>query len=228
MYRSDPAPPSLDSSISSVFIVGFVALFVMGCIPLPFASPPVRVSGTFGGGSSGLSAGTPASGQLRGRAVGRVGLSPLSFWKEQTHRVIDPEIGAVFEGLLGAPKGDAPDAGGYIGVAWRMWQERSGSGGQRLYLRGTGDFMQRNPEGMLGGGGSLSIGYEYTGFFSGPLGDNMNSLPAFIGGGYGEGGIGVELAGAGRSYGDVAIWQVTAGLTVRIPAVAGLLLLPIK
>jgi len=86
--------------------------------------------------------------------------------------------------------------------------------------------MQRNPEGVLGGGGSLSIGYEYTGFTSGAVVD-VKKLPAFFGAAYGEGGIGVELAGAGRVYGDVAIWQVTFGLTVRIPAIAGIALLPL-
>lgn len=218
---------SLGRTTLDVALLGFVGVFMTACIPLPVAAPPVRLSGTFGGGSSGLSAGTPASGQTRGRAVGRLGLSPLSFTKDFTHRVVDPEIGMVFEGLLDPPAEDVPDLGGYIGVAWRVWQQRSGRGGQRLSLRGTGDLMSLRPGDVIGGGGSFAVGWEYTDFFSAAVADNASSLPAFMGYAYGEGGIGFELEGAGRSYGDIAVWQVTIGMTVRVPAFVGILLLPL-
>lgn len=212
---------------ANAFVMASVFASAQGCIPVPVVAPPVRVSGTFGGGSSGLSSGTKGAGDLRGRAVGRVGLSPMSFWKEHTRRVIDPEIGVVFEGLLSPPKGDSPDVGGYLGVAWRVWQDRGNSGAQRVFVRATGDLMARYPANDIGGGGSVSVGWEYTDFAAAAVADSSQGLPAFFGYAYGEGGIGVELTGAGRNYGEVAVWQVTAGLTVRIPAVVGVLLVPL-
>lgn len=223
-----PKPFFMSARLSSS--VGFIGLslfgvFATGCIPLPFASPPVRFSGAIGGGSSGLASGAGA-GDLRGRAAGRLGLSPLSWSKGLLKRPVDPEFGMLFEGLTHPPANDLPDLGGYLGLAWNAWQDRSGSGGQRVFLRGTADLVWRRPDINLGGGGSFSVGWEYSDFVSEAVSSTSN-LPAFIGYAFGEGGVGFELTGAARTFDQAPVWQVTVGMFFRIPALAGILLVPI-
>lgn len=141
-------------------------------------------------------------------------------------RSFDPELGMVFDGLMRRPASDATDLGGYLGVAWNAWQDRSGSGGQRVFLRGTADLLWRQPDNNIGGGGSFSVGWEYSDFVSSSVASTSN-LPAFVGYAYGEGGVGFELTGAGRAFDQAPVWQVTLGMFLRIPAVAGVLIVPI-
>lgn len=193
-------------------------------------TPPIHVTAGFGTGTTGVSPTSGIPDNPRGRAIGRLGFSPLPLMKKQGRRIVDPEIGVLFEGAFEPPPGDTSDIGGYLGVGWRMWRSPripKSTGMHAFYLRGTADLISRRPGVTIGGGGSLSLGWEFTGFAESAITDNNVRLPAFFGYAYGEGGIGVELAGAGRSFGDATAWQVTFGLTFRIPAVIGLMLLPL-
>ena len=206
-------------------VVAVVAFGLAGCMPLPFASPPLRASFNVG----------PSGGfqQLDGKVDdgvvaslgGRFGLHPLGAVRSLRERPADVGIGYLIETTV-TPNIDGPTAHGpYIEVAAHPWQARQPKPGRlsRLAVFATGDVLFATRHGgFLSGGGTLGVGFEWGKWVADPFVEvDEDSLDAVLGYAEGEASIGVQLATGFRMQQGLPWWLVTVGLTVRLPASAG-------
>ncbi len=180
------------------------------CIPLPYATPPATLS-VQGGGSE-------AAG---GVFAFRAGVAPAGLLEPLVGRPWDAELGYTLE-----TSREYVRQGGYL--LGRFWPVRGLDAPQALR------FGAQAGASLFAGGAGAQAGlvFEFASFVSGPHtslddADADHSDGAYVGAHLGEAGIGVTVDGAWRQVGGLQEWLVLAGLTFRLPAAAGLLLVPL-
>ena len=207
-----------------------------GCVPLPFASPPLHL--TLEGGVAGGRMPLPSreasrrrAAQARGQSdllVARVGVHPLQFLDEP-ERWLDVGLGYVHERLLSRPFRGPSLNGGYLvvgGIPWSgpMWPSWSA----RLSLQVGGDLLMTDdpPSSAaraLTWGLTASAILELVNFSDGPLPEPAGESAALVGGYcYGETAFGIVLSGGYRQAGQANHGFFTAGVSLRLPASFGL------
>ena len=216
----------MGTNIGGAFI-GLVVLSMAsgGCMPLPFASPPMK--GSFNVGPAGGYA------SLAGRSEpepapslsGRFGLHPLGAVRSLRNRFADVGLGYLFENTFTSLV-DGPTAHGpYLEVAVHPWQAYDDATARlsRLAVFATGEalFSTRHGE-LLSGGAVMGIGFDWGQWVADPfLESDENTLDTVIGYAQVEATIGLQLSAGVRVQRDVPWWLVTIGFTFRLPASAG-------
>ncbi len=189
-----------------------VAALVAGCLPLPYATPPARVS-VGGGGAS----------ERGGLFVLRAGVAPQQVIESTLGRAWDVEAGYAFE----AAEGDRRH-GGFLTGRW--WPTRGLDAPQalRFGVEGGGSLFD------AGAGAHAGLAFELARFVSGPhtsLDDEPDTMEEaeteFIGAHHGELAVGVGLDAAWRRLDGRDEWLALALLTIRLPATFGLALVPL-
>lgn len=210
-----------------------------GCVVIPYVVPPVRVQGQGGLALGGVYP-TPGANVAQYRNVTgtsniRVGAFPLGLFENLIDRPFDLGAGFLHERLLLSSHSGQRDRelnGAFIeGHYWlhssvnRLSAFRYGVVVDVDYLRedsrhgiqeGVGVFTGLSCEWVSNG----------TGIFMGAQGGGGNSEGGIVGGfASGETGIGLVVGGAYRHIGAEPYWTVTAGLSLRLPAAAGLVVI---
>lgn len=197
---------------------------LLGCIPVPYISPPMDMSVQLdprpvvnvGGGESRW----PTALDFR------LGAAPLAVFPALQDRLIDPTAGFVYSWEDPAGNGETR-LGGYGRVAWRAWRRGGTHRFTLLEPRVTGDLTVAERGGGLGGGGSIGLAFRA----GGNTGDEETTVftgsPDGIGVAYGEFGVALAL--------DIGMVATPAGVEERVmlalefraPASAGVVLVPI-
>lgn len=207
----------------------------MGCIALPYATPPVRM--TVGGG-------VPVSNDVspRGTFAFRAGINPQQLVGRPAERAFDLGLGYHFD----TSHGDADLLHGpYAEGSWIFTRHDFDSTQLRLLGSAFGEMMITRSSGFteFGGGGTAMFSVEFAGATVGTIGDGDTGQPngepapaafsetgqdsAIIGVAIGEWAIGAYAAVGARYIGDDFAFLIHGGLAVRLPASIGVLIVPI-
>lgn len=206
-------------------------LLLLGCVPLPYLLPPTDFSAQIDP--------IPVVRTLNGRDVPvgptaidlRAGIVPLSVVPELANRKFDPSVG--FVASFREPSGRSSiDLGGYGRVAYRAWTDSlSGSSFVAVEPRGTIDIVSIAVDDQtdalaLGimAGVALRIGGRCD---TGPDGACFSGGWNTFGVAWGEWGfaLALDLGVEARETGNEG--RLLLGLELRVPAGAGVVLVPI-
>lgn len=188
-------------------------LVCAACVPLPFASPPIKA--TIGGGRYfETRADTP----------------------ESSGNVFDLTVSAQPQQLLGSPLDRAFDIGagyrfqlvehgrlrhgGFVSAALLFALNAGGS--WRATVHAGGDLMFRGS--AIGGGGTAGGGIEFVVETDGEAYSSVSTGTAMYGWMWGEAGIGLDVSGGVFAFEDGPDFTLAASLVLRSPASLGILL----
>ena len=186
-------------------------MVLAACIPLPYASPPARLS--IGGGLAEDPGGVFAL---------RAGVAPQQVFEPALDRAWDVEAGYAFEGAPGARR-----HGGFLSGRWWPVRGLGAPSASRFGVEGGGSVFDSGP------GAHVGVAFEVSRFVRGPHSSLEEDGPddggegAFFGAHYGELAIGVGIDGAWRRVDGRDEWLALGLLTIRLPATVGLMLVPI-
>jgi hypothetical protein len=207
-------------TMRAVFLAATIvsSLGAVGCIALPFATPPVK-------GSLGGRAYIPAltdgdSGLLNFQ----IGVNPLQLFPDYQERRFDFGVGYV---------GNTGDNyyfnGAYLELTGFPWVEKLATGAVARASISAEPTIFVDKYSRTGAGLGGKLGLEFAAFADGPI-DSISPKAGIIGGAFGEGGLGVYFEGFGaRVFDDPApgggttYFSIGGGLSFRLPAAAGLL-----
>jgi hypothetical protein len=211
--------------------LALAAALTSGCM-LPFVSPPVRVTQSFG-----LAAGTlqPTRTSRRERvadvepvAATRIGVHPLQLVRPLSLRRFDFGVGYVFETFTARQLIGRFDKHGVYGEvsAFPLLAMFDDHVGTRIGTTLTGDvlFSDAGFGVELGGGGSLALTMEIFGFAHGggvQADVDLDDGIAGVGGAWGEWSVAMSAYGAYRTLDGAAYSQLGIAVSVRLPASAG-------
>jgi len=203
-----------------------------GCLALPFATPPLSVSGTVGGAFGQV---VPPGSEVQADSpqpviLTRVGLRPLGMIPDFETRRFGFVAG--YEAELFPRELLYPDYtrhGGFLSVTHYPWISEPSPGGwfTRIAINAGGDVLviEGDPD-EVGGGMTFSADLELITYGRGGFAGFQGGR-GIAGGAFGEGGIGLQAAAGVRGIGNARYWIATAGVSFRLPATGGILLVPI-
>ena len=220
-------------------LLAALALPLVGCYALPFASPPLRITNSFAKtfGEQRL----PVDGQLEVDTddwayVFRGAVHPVQLWRSQQHRRFDVGAGYLVEYFLPAGTEEHTKHGPFLELGWFPLVLRGArSGAARLGVHATGELLLQDR--AVGGGAAVGVTFEITNYFHGPLAtssaddDEHEHLHGhrkkgkdgfFVGAGFGEVGVGLGLELAYRRMRDHGYLVLGLNLVIRLPAAAGI------
>ena len=150
----------------------------------------------------------------------RAGFHPLGLIDEHQTRTVDVGAGYAQENVA-RKDGQLFTQGPYLEVAAYPLQGRTGSWTARYGLRTSFDMLVPD-EGWddTGYGGSLALAVELLTYANGAFGANGGG-DAIVGVARGEGGVGAFAGVSHRRFHDDSYWLASAGLSLRVPATAG-------
>lgn len=202
-------------------------LGLTGCLPVPFAVPPIEVSASLGARVAGA-APPPSNWAGIGTSsdtVIRAGAYPGGWSPDWIERRFDLGTGYVAE----FGPGGAFTHGGYGEFRFHPWLEdradTSGPGVWRVALHVTGDVLHSRTAGT-GGGGSFGVSFEGASFVDGSFASADIEGGAFAVA-YGELGYAAGLDFTYRFLPGYSWFGVQIRLRFRMPAAAGLVLVPL-
>jgi len=217
--------------------VGLLATASAGCIPLPFVVPPTEVNVGVGQAMgtvvpSSRVANTDPSLASNSETIvrTRVGTRPLALPRSLSKRRFGFVAGYIFETMPREELSSFTKHGGYVGPTFYPWSSlRFGSGWRaRVGISTLGEVLYEIGDGDVGGGATTTANIELFRHSRGAFaGFDPTDGSGTIGGAYGEFSVGLELSGSYREIGGARYGTISGGLTLRFPAIAGVLLVPI-
>jgi len=198
--------------------VACLGLVVSGCVPLPYAVPPVRGDVGTGFQTETVAGNTSAFAPLF--LTG--GVFPMGLFSRLKERYFDIGFGGVYS--LDATR---QRAGGYVEadavpyqLTFTSWRLRCVAGLQGRYLADLSS-------GQWSWGGAARLTWEWA-TFEAPFDYTDHSKDAIlVGVGQGEFGAGLYLEFATLFLPGTPSYALIAGVSFRLPALAGLALVPI-
>ncbi len=192
---------------------------------MPVAAPPLHSHLTFGtaGGDLLDTHDTLHPADAASWARLRLGINPLQIFEVQRDRAVDFGLGYAWQGAMDAQH-DRPGVHSLYGyVAYHPVHLDLGyDWALRVLVHGALEaaFHAGRSTTDVGGGGTAGATVELVSWTDGPVEDE-DAEPNFIGFAVGEGGVGLTFEAGYHVVGPQAFWSITAGLTVRLPAAAG-------
>jgi len=201
-----------------------------GCIPLPFATPPMRATLTAGGAAGRpVPAAEPTRGVVEPVLTGRFGIYPAQVIEPWRERRFDLGVGYVFELFPDAELSNYTKHGAFIRGTWHPWQptfEPGGNARTRVGLHAIGELLFDERDGDMGAGAALAASFDLIvdgwGDFAAADSDG-----AIIGSYGGEVGVGFEVSVGFRQIGGLRYFTTGIGITITLPASAGVVLVPL-
>lgn len=206
-------------------------LATSGCV-LPFVSPPVRVTQSFG-----LASGTllpdrttrrERVAQLEPVASTRIGVHPMQLAHSLLQRRLDVGVGYAYETFTAEQLGSRFDKHALYGelTAFPFIAMFDTNVGTRVATTLTGDllFGDAGYGVEVGGGGSLALTLEIFGFARGGFAEaDLDPEDGFatVGGVWGEWSVAMSAYGAYRVLDGASYGQAGLSISVRLPASAG-------
>ena len=222
-------------------LVVSVGLLCSGCIVIPYVVPPLKVQGQGGMAVGELYGSDDFQSDEFSSVIGsptvRVGAFPMGFSDTLIDRNYDIGVGYVHERLLLSETTGLADRrlhGGYLEGNYWFYTDSDDSTALRIGLVVNADYLQEvdplNGRGGHGFGVFTGLGLEWVGTAEGLFlaADDGNSggEPVIMGGvAKGETGIGLIAGTSYRQIGSDPYWTFTLGLSVRLPAAAGLIVI---
>jgi hypothetical protein len=196
-----------------------------GC--MGFVVPPVKLSGGVGPVAGHVERGV-ADLEPTSVTTLRAGFHPLSLMREAPANALDAGVGYGGDLVLGhAPptfNRRATVHGPYVEGAYYPLRVRAGSATVRLGVRANADLLFHQPSGARGYGSTLVTELEIGGYSSGGLSgddDGDGDGDAVLGTVLGSWSLGAFAGGSLRSFPRSHYAGLTAGLSVRVPLIAG-------
>lgn len=213
------------------------ALLAGGCIPLPYATPPLRMTVTSGGGHG--RAIDQGSGRLEDVGAAtvttfRIGVNPLQLSPEMDKRF---DVGAGYVADLESRPAPRPRMGYMQGAylestVWPLAVALGQDSVLRLGPRATVDLLFADGGRDAGVGALAGVELELGTYCTSPVDSVSQNQPdadvkrtQIIGVAAGEAAIALSLQGGFRWVGPQRYWLALVGVSGRLPASAGLLLL---
>lgn len=205
------------------------------CLALPFAAPPTTVSLSPGIAAGKVQPATELASDTpdrpRGDMVlhGRAGVRPLGLLPSMAERRFGFMAGYVYE-LYPVAEQIVAHAkhGGFLAGTHYPWIGPVGASGWRgrLGVNAMADALYDNANGDIGGGLVFAVELEA---FRHAAGDFAGFGPdgGVAGAAYGEVGASLIASGGVRGVGEGRYWLATLGVSFRLPAAAGVLLVPV-
>jgi hypothetical protein len=224
--------------LRALMFAALSSVFCSGCV-VPYVVPPLRVQGQAGMALGEIYQPEAAGGDAFSPVVMspnvRIGAFPLGLSEELIDREYDLGIGYLHERLLLSQETGVSDRqihGGFLEGHYWFYTDTDESHALRIGLVIDLDYLQelndRNHTVGHGFGVFTGIGVEWVsaaeGLFMG-ADDGQSGGDAFIMGGFAKGEVGIGFV-AGTSYrqiGSDPYWTFTVGLSLRLPAAAGLI-----
>ena len=196
-----------------------VATAASGCVPIPAVLPPAKAV-VSGGGAVGH--------DLAGAAQLRLGLHAGSFGEWSYDRPIDISIGLVHEATLGRRliRGGAVD-GPSLEFGVRIWRDRVKEHGMlRAFLVGAGEALTLDGDDW-GGGFDVGALIEVASLSSRMITTVSDEGTVLVGWAHGETSAGLTLSAGWRTVAGEQYGVLLAGLSIRMPTLFGIFLVPI-
>jgi hypothetical protein len=225
----------------SMVLILMAGAFCSGCIVIPYVLPPLKVQGQGGMAVGELYGSEDFQGDEFSSVIGssnvRVGAFPLGFSESMLDRNYDIGVGFLHERLLlSAETGQADRQfnGGFIEGHYWFYTDSDDSHALRIGLVVDVDYLQEidslNQTVGHGFGVFTGIGVEWVGLgetlFLGASDGNSGGDAMIMGGvAKGEAGIGLVAGTSYRQIGSEPYWTFTVGLSLRLPAAAGLIVI---
>ncbi|MFH1811325.1 MAG: hypothetical protein ABIJ09_21475 [Pseudomonadota bacterium] len=210
--------------------VAACALLFEACVPIPMVAPPGRLSV-----SASMPVAWQAPGQKQLNHPGhpdlelRAAVNPLQALRSFRDRPYELGLGY----LLRYPdpfSAQLPRHGAFVEFGYYPWIRRLDSDGLRLGVLASADLLLPVADAGLagGGGGSLSLALDWTTFLDDaePVAEASED-GALFGWAWGEVGVGVVAGGSWQVLERGQVWSLSVGLQARIPAMAGVALIPL-
>jgi hypothetical protein len=196
--------------------IGVVGWASSACVP--FVIPPGQAS--VGGATTGTASRTPST-HDEGSYAMRAGFHPLGLIDEHQARTFDVGAGYALE-RVARTDGQLFAQGPYLEVAAYPLRGRTQSWTARYGLRTSVDVLVAD-EGWdaAGYGAGLALAIELLTYANGPF-SSGGGADVVVGVARGEGGIGAFAGVSHRRFQDDSYWLASAGLSVRVPAAAGI------
>ncbi len=195
--------------------IGVIGWVSNACVP--FAVPPGQAS--LGSATTGAASRRPPRSEGSSYTV-RAAFHPLGVIEEYKTRTIDLGAGYALESVA-RPAGQLVAEGPYVELAAYPWQVQTGSWTTRAGVRTSADMLVAD-QGVhrAGYGGSVALALEFLSFAHGAIaaGGGGAGVAAAA---HGEGGIGSYVGVSHRSFQDDSYWVASAGISLRVPATAG-------
>ncbi len=210
-------------------LAALTVLIEGGCVVVPWASPPGRISTSVT--ALRYRPVDPAR-ELSPATLGgelRIGVHPLQAWPRFADRPLD--VGVGFVGRLDdLTDGAGMLGGGYLELGLYPWSQRWGGGRMRLGWIGQADLYPAQPMDAAlpawGLGTGLLLEWNQLLVDGEPV-EGSSEDGAFFGLGWGEIGFGLELGTSYQRGWDGDRWLLRAGLSMRLPALAGVAVVPL-
>ena len=248
-------------SPSAIIVLALLTcLPAAGCVPLPYFSPPVRIT-TSGAIAVDDPLHTDRSTESAPVFSFRGGFHPQQLFGNPLERWYDLGAGYGFEKLFA--RENEKRHGPYIEAGFRVWESTLRERSQMRFLcLGVGELLILNTdhESIVGTGATIGFNFEIAviteSMFSTlddegepvvvepacgygdpgcadqtepwgyePYEDEEETESDIIGVAIGEAAIGLYTAASYRNVGDAEHWIIHGGLTFRLPASAGILIL---
>ena len=190
-----------------------LALVGSGCIAFPLAIPPAQVQ--IGGGGRYLKSDTvngyDAQAQLR------AAVHPLGLFPSLLERRGDVAAGYLLDlGQRAVVQGAFLD-GGYVILSLPSDEDDL----LRLSVRAQARLLHSDLQKAWGPGAAAQLELEFVHFTDGNF-ETSSGDGGAMGYAYGESGFGLYVEGAYLKTGPMQGWAISGGLTVRMPAAAGM------
>jgi hypothetical protein len=218
-------------------LVVAVALLGAGCVPVPVLAPPtkVRIGGGIGVGDVSDDRAVEGEPDDAGIFSFTAAVHPLQLLAVSGWEDLDPGIGFILESYPGPQlEGQSPLYGGFLEGGYILWDQGKGAqrlGPWRLLAVGRAELLaDSGPQGDAGWGGSMGILIEAVSWVetaSAEVQSNGAETSSFFGVYLGEGGIGLDISANLRDVGGQRYTALIFSLDFRVPAVAGIALIPI-
>lgn len=203
----------------------------IGCIALPYASPPARI--TVGGALPiGGAIRQDQGGDKQGSAVIRAGFHPQQLFGNPLERWFD--LGVGYQGDILSAKSELNPHGPYIEANWLLASNFfSPSNMMRLNMITDLDMLFNYAD-QIGIGGSLGLNVEWVSATSSLYAAGHHGYDSAtreksnwdtLGYAHGEYAVGLYLAMAYRHFAEDDYWLFHGGITIRLPASIGAIVL---
>ena len=211
-------------------VLASLATGAIGCLALPFGTPPMTVSV-----SPGVALGKPLpakaiADQPKGRALieGRAAIQPLGAVAGWQDRQFDASIGYLAEIFPSRDLLEYTHHGAFVGLTVHPWTTvpPGGDGGARLSVTAMPELLVAQNDAALGAGMSFDLQLETFGYVETDFAD-FSVDGGYVGAAAGEAGIGLDLGAGVRGIDQMLYWSLHLGMVVRIPVTGGIVAVPI-
>lgn len=205
-------------SMKRFLLLTISILWMNGCIPLPLAAPPARLTASVGSHAESAPDRQELSG-LGGHFDLRGALYPMHLWSD---RLFDVGIGYAYsDDFLDQRKEHGPFVD--IGIFFEQWGKTRPGATFQLRLLSTSDSNAY----IQGVGAAFQLSLDLVDEVKGDGDGSCDSDGCIFGIGLGEGGVGIYAELAYEQLQSRSRVEASVGILIRTPAFFGVALIPI-